>query len=173
MPTDHHDDQTRRAFHGTYQRMIEALPATELDWPLAHTLQQPPPRRSTAKWGVAGAVVLVAAAFAVGWLAAPDRRVEVAYEFQPVTASTALAVPDTDSIAYASPNEAVIAAALEQEPDLVDPTFQMIVIYADESIVDLRVKLQADGFCHWYGATGRVNDDKLDWRAGPADACDP
>lgn len=173
MTTEQRDDRSRSAFRGTYQWMIEALPTTELDWPPAHTLRQPLPRHATPRWVAASAVVLIAAAFAVGWLAAPDRSVDVADQSQPVTATTALAVPDTDSTAYASPNEAVTAAALEQDPDLVDPAFQMIVIFADENLVDLRVKLQADGFCHWYGANGRVNDDKLEWRAGPADACDP
>lgn len=176
MPTDHSDDRTRHAFRGTYQWMIEAVPATDMDWPPAQPLRGPSQRRESRMWLAAGAVLLVVTAFAVGWLAAPVGRVGMADEFQPapqpVPPTTALPEIATADNSYTSPYEAVMAAASQQQPDLADPTFQMIVIFADENIVDLRVKLQADGFCHWYRANGRVNSDRIEWRAGPADPCD-
>jgi hypothetical protein len=48
----------------------------------------------------------------------------------------------------------------------------MFVIYAGRDLVDLRVKVEADDFCHWYGVTGQVEHDELAWRGGPAQPCD-
>lgn len=174
MPTEHNDDQMASAFRGTYQRVVDAVPSTDPGWPPVRTLRPASRRRPSRTWAVAGIALFGAGAFLVGWLAASGPGSGAADDVEQLPPTTAPAVLDPESASFSSPNEAVMAAAVEQNPDMVDPTTrQMIVIYADERIVDLRVKLQADGFCHWYGANGRVENDVLEWRAGPADACDP
>ncbi len=47
----------------------------------------------------------------------------------------------------------------------------MVAIYADDTTVDLRVEVTADGFCHWYGVGGQVQEGALEWRASPAGPC--
>ena len=49
---------------------------------------------------------------------------------------------------------------------------RIIGIYADQNLVDLRVQVQADNFCHWYGVTGQVEQGEIVWRGGPANSCD-
>ena len=93
--------------------------------------------------------------------------------FEIQTVSAVVATPATASVPFASPNDAAIAAALVQDPHLVDLHVTRIVgIYADDQSVDLRVKVQTDGFCHWYGVAGRVNGGVLEWRGGSALDCD-
>lgn len=48
----------------------------------------------------------------------------------------------------------------------------MIGIYADDEVVDLRVEVQAEDFCHWYVVNGRVEQGELQWRANPVLRCD-
>lgn len=176
-PEPDHDTVTR-TFQEIYQRMVDRTPITDLVWPPVPEVKTAiaQPSRLEPGWRVAAVAFLITAAFGIGWLVAPVGRVEVADNFQPapqpVPPTTAVPELFTGDSFHTSPYEAVTAAASEQEPNLVDPTFQMVVIFADEDIVDLRVKLQADGFCHWYGANGRVNNDQIEWRAGPAGPCD-
>jgi len=93
-----------------------------------------------------------------------------------LASNTATAVPSlvSDSVAYHTPAEAVVAVALGEHSDIFEPRVTQIVgIYADQNTVDLRVELQAEGFCQWYGVLGSVEGAMLRWRAGPALPCDP
>ncbi|MGH8937157.1 MAG: hypothetical protein ACRDXD_13005 [Acidimicrobiia bacterium] len=81
--------------------------------------------------------------------------------------------PQAPTEDFPNPREAAIAAALAQDPSLENPSVsRMVVIYADSTIVDLRVQVQAGGFCHWYGVVGRVDNGELRWDGGPAIACE-
>lgn len=93
--------------------------------------------------------------------------------FEVQTDATVVPASVTETAPFANPNSAAIAAALAQNPNLTDLRVTRIVgIYGDERIVDLRVEVQTDGFCHWYGVVGRVNDGVLEWRGGTALGCD-
>jgi hypothetical protein len=86
----------------------------------------------------------------------------------------ASAVQVTGDGHFESPADAALAVARAQRPDLVDPRLtRMVGIYADSTTVDLRVQIQAEGFCHWYGVAGRVQDGALEWRAQSALPCSP
>jgi hypothetical protein len=82
------------------------------------------------------------------------------------------AVPETSGAFYPTPADAAIAYAEAQKPGIEDPQVtRMYVIYAGQDIVDLRVKVEADDFCHFYGVTGQIKEDELAWRGGPAQPC--
>jgi hypothetical protein len=49
---------------------------------------------------------------------------------------------------------------------------RIVVIYADQAMVDLRVQVEGDAFCQWYGVTGIVDKGRLTYRASPALPCD-
>lgn len=90
----------------------------------------------------------------------------------PSEVTAAAAVP-VGGPSYANPFDAAAAAATETFPNVVDPRVtQRVLIYADETTVDLRVKVEATGFCHWFGVAGSVEDGRIRWRAGPALGCD-
>jgi hypothetical protein len=75
--------------------------------------------------------------------------------------------------AFGSPGDAAIDAARAHQADLRNARVtRMVAIYADDTTVDLRVEVMADGFCHWYGVGGQVRAGALEWRASPARACD-
>lgn len=115
---------------------------------------------------------LVTIAFGLGWLISPDEPSAGTDPFQVQTGTTMTAAPENSRASYSNPADAAIAYAEAQEPRLEDPQVtRMIVIYADDEIVDLRVQVQADDFCHWYGVMGRAEQDELEWRGGPALPC--
>jgi hypothetical protein len=116
---------------------------------------------------------LITIAFGLGWLISPGELSAGADPFQVQTGTTMTAIPETSGTSYSTPADAAIAYAEAQEPGIEDPQVtRMIVIYADDAIVDLRVQVQADDFCHWYGVMGQVEQDELEWRGGPAQPCD-
>ena len=87
--------------------------------------------------------------------------------------TTAIPQPDSARPAFDNPGEAAIAMARTDNPDLENPKVtRMIVIHADARIVDLRVQVEAGGFCHWYGVGGQIREARLEWRAGPAGPCE-
>ncbi len=175
MSNEDFDQRSKQAFLGTYQRMIDALPGDELEWPPSYRTQWPEPRPHMNRiWVVVLAALLGLVGFGVGWFAAPEPGVGTTPAYQPAPPTTAPAAPVDDPTTYATAHEAVRAAALRQVPNLGSSTYRMVVIHAGEWLVDLRVALQAQGFCHWYGVQGRVVDGKLEWRAAPSgDDCDP
>ncbi|MEX2322904.1 MAG: hypothetical protein WEA29_03945 [Acidimicrobiia bacterium] len=84
----------------------------------------------------------------------------------------ATAMPTTVSNHFDNPADAATAAARAENPDLVDPRLtRMVGVYADATTVDLRVQIQAEGFCHWYGVSGHVQGGALQWSAQPASPC--
>jgi hypothetical protein len=86
--------------------------------------------------------------------------------------TAAVAQPDSSTRAFGNPGDAAIAAARTSSPDLENAKVtRMIAIYADASTVDLRVQVEADRFCHWYGVSGHIREARLEWRAGPAGPC--
>ena len=86
--------------------------------------------------------------------------------------TTATPRPDSSTPAFHSADAAAIAAAISQEPTLENPQVTHIVgIYTDDTSVDLRVQVETDRFCHWYGVGGRVQAGTLQWRASPAVPC--
>lgn len=174
MPTEH--DKIADAFHHTYQRMVDRVQLTEPEWPPVSTIGDitPPAGRFLTGWKIAVAALLITGSFWVGWLVAPGQATRATDPFQVQTeTTTAVAVPDTESIPHPNPAEAAIAAALAQAPDLTDARVTRIVgIYADDTMVDLRVQIQANEYCHWFGVTGYVRESALEWRGGPALPCD-
>ena len=82
------------------------------------------------------------------------------------------AVADDTIRAFRSPGDAAIDAARAHRADLRNARVtRMVAIYADDTTVDLRVEVTADGFCHWYGVSGQVQAGALEWRASPAATC--
>ncbi len=118
------------------------------------------------------ASVTLAFGIGLGLLVAPGSGTTTDDPFE-VGTTAAAAIPDTARVPYANAGDAAIAAALDQDPNLIDPQVTRIVgIHAGDQTVDLRVQVQADGFCHWYGVAGHVRNGVLEWRGGPAVACD-
>ena len=178
-PEPEHDTVTR-TFQEIYQRMVDRAPITEFEWPPVPELKRATaqPRRFEPGWKVAALAFLITAAFGVGWLAASGPTADVGDQFEvqaeSTTESTAVPVPESDLPPSVSAADAAIAAALREEPDLENPHVTRIVgIYTDDTTVDLRVQVESDGFCHWYGVTGSVDQDVLEWRGGPAGSCEP
>jgi hypothetical protein len=86
--------------------------------------------------------------------------------------ATAIPQPDSARPAFDNPGEAAIAAARTNNPDLENPKVtRMVAIHADARTVDLRVQVEAGGFCHWYGVGGQIREARLEWRASPAGPC--
>ena len=167
-------DNIAEAFRSAYRRLVETTPPAKASWPpvsIAGVSARADRRRPG--WMTAAAAFLITGAFWIGWLAAPRQPTRTADPFQIQAEETAPAVPDTASAPHASPSEAALAAALAQVPTLDDARVtRMVGIYADDTTVDLRVQVQANDFCHWYGVTGRVDQGSLEWRGGPALSCD-
>jgi hypothetical protein len=85
-----------------------------------------------------------------------------------------LAVPDDEVPAFPSPVEAALFAAKTQHPALQGAQVtNMIAIFADDQSVALRMKVSGNEFCQWYGVVGRIEEAALEWRASPANPCDP
>ena len=75
---------------------------------------------------------------------------------------------------YNSHTEAAIAAALGRNPGLVNPAVTAaVVIFSDETTVDLRAQVQADDdYCQWFGVNAELIETAIRWRAGPVGNCD-
>jgi len=87
--------------------------------------------------------------------------------------TAARAVPADTIRAFDNPGDAAISAARADGGDLRNPRVKrMVAIYADDTTVDLRVEVTADGFCHWYGVGGHVKEGVLKWHASPAAPCE-
>jgi len=81
---------------------------------------------------------------------------------------------DTSTPAYGTPVEAVLVVAQSDQPGLTAQNINLMqVIYADQTLVDLRVELRAEGFCQWYGVMGFVEGSTLQWHADRALPCGP
>ena len=93
------------------------------------------------------------------------------------TAATSRAVSieaGSSTPAFVTPVEAVLAAAHSDQPELTEQNVtRMQLIYADQTLVDLRVELRTEGFCQWYGVQGIVEGSALQWYADRALPCDP
>lgn len=181
MPAEQAQDQVARAFNDSYQLVVDQTPIADLVWPPAVSIVNVD--SSSQRWigsgwkaAAAGFLVTVAlgAAFGVGWLVAPDPGPTATDPFDIETVTvTSIAFPDDATALFASPNDAAIAAATAQDPTLVDAhVTRMIGIGAGDQFVDFRVQVQADGFCHWYGVAGWVQDGALVWAGGPVLTCD-
>ncbi len=86
--------------------------------------------------------------------------------------TTAIPQPDSAGPAFDNPSEAAIAVAMTNNPELESPKVtRMIAIHADARTVDLRVQVEAGGFCHWYGVGGQIREARLEWRASSAGPC--
>lgn len=171
MNTDRDDRDLVKTFSRTYQRIVDQAPVSDPEWPPAYTIQKALVPSAPRGWMVATLAFLITIAFGLGWLVSPSEPSAGADPFQVQTGTTMTAVPISGT-AYSTPSEAAIAYAEAQEPGIEDPQVtRMIGIYADDAIVDLRVQVQADDFCHWYGVTGQVERGELEWRGGPAQPC--
>lgn len=75
--------------------------------------------------------------------------------------------------AYPSHTEAALAAAEKRDPGLVNPDITAaIVIFSDETTVDLRVQVRADnGYCDWFGVNATLRGSAIQWRAAGANGC--
>jgi hypothetical protein len=106
-------------------------------------------------------------------LIAPESASTATDRFAAYNEESDMAIAVQDGIGYPSPTGAAIAAAVSGEPGLVDPPVtRAAVIFADETTVDLRVEVQADEFCHWFGVVGRAEAGVLVWRGGLALGCE-
>ncbi len=172
MPTD--SDNVAAAFRQTYGQLVAQTPTSDAEWPPVVTIRTATVHRSWPGWIVAGAAFLVTISFWVGWLVAAGRATPAADPFQfGAEVTTAVAVPETAGTAYTNPADAAVAAALSQAPDLDEPhVTRMVGVYADDTTVDLRVQVQASDFCNWYGVTGTIREEALEWRSRPALPCD-
>lgn len=171
MKTKQDDRDVVETFRRTYQRLVDQAPLFDPEWPPVHTIQEAPVRSAPRGWTVAALAFLITIAFGLGWLISPGEFSAGADPFQVQTGTTM--TPERAGTSYSTPADAVIAYAKAQEPGIEDPQVTRIIgIYADQAIVDLRVQVQADDFCHWYGVIGEVDQDELAWRGGPAQPCD-
>jgi len=172
MNTEHDDRDLVDAFRRIFGRLVDQAPSAGREWPPALTARAMTTTPAVRGWIVAAAAFLLTLAFGLGWLVSPADS-SVAEPFQVQTATTMGAVPETSGPVYSTPVDAAIAYAYAQEPGIEDPQVTRIVgIYADEDLVDLRLQVQADDFCYWYGVTGRVEQDEIEWQGGPARSCD-
>ena len=173
MNTEQDDRDLVESFRQTYERLVDQAPVSDVEWPLALTAQAAPTRPAPRGWMVAAIAFLITVGFGLGWLVSPVESSVGAVPFQVQTESTLAAVPETSGTVYSTPADAAIAYAEAQEPGIDDPQVtRMFVIYAGQDLVDLRVQVEADDFCHWYGVTGQVEQEELEWRGGPAQPCD-
>ena len=173
MSTELDNRDVAEAFRQTYRRLVDRAPVSDPEWPPVLTAQVTTPRPAPRGWMVAAMAFLITLAFGLGGLVAPGPSSADSDPFQVQTDTTMAAVPETSGAFYPTPADAAIAYAEAQEPQIEDPQVtRMYVIYAGSDIVDLRVKVEADDFCHFYGVTGQVEQDEIAWRGGPAQPCD-
>jgi hypothetical protein len=172
MNTEHDNRDLVDTFRRSYGRLVDRAPSAGQEWPPALPAQEMTTRPVVRGWMVASIAFLITLAFGLGWLVSPPASSAGADPFQVKTGTTMAAVPDTGP-SYSSPAEAAVAYAEAQQPGIEDPQMTRIIgIYADQNLVDLRVQIQADDFCHWYGVTGQVEQEEITWRGGPAQSCD-
>lgn len=173
MNVDPGNDEVRDAFRHAYQHLTDQVPVSAVEWPLLPSIAFLDRPAEPQRWGVTAAVslLLLGAAFFGGWFFAPESSSPATDPFAAQDEIAAVAVEE--GIGYPSHSEAAIAAAISGRSGLVDPQVtRAVVIFADEETVDLRVEVQADEFCYWFGVVGRVEDGGLAWRGGPALGCD-
>ena len=78
----------------------------------------------------------------------------------------AAAARSADSLPdFPTPEEAVRAAVKENRPELRDPKVQQVVRFIDPDPLDVRVQVNAPGFCRLYAAFGRVEGETVRWRS--------
>lgn len=174
MSVDPGNDEVRDAFRQAYQIVTDQIPASTVEWPLLPTvgLFDRPPEHRRRGVTVAVSLLLLGAAFFGGRYFAGESEVAATGLLAAQDEESAEARAVQDGIGYPSPSEGAIAAALAFEPGLVDPSVaRAVVIFADETTVDLRVEVRADEFCHWFGVVGRVEAGVLVWRGGPVLGC--
>ena len=75
-------------------------------------------------------------------------------------ARSAESLPD-----FSSPEEAVRAAVQENRPDLRDAKVQRVIRFIDPDPLDVRVQVNAPGFCRLYPAFGRIEGETVRWRS--------
>jgi hypothetical protein len=173
MSTEHDDRDVEETFRYAYEQLVDRAPVSDPEWPPVMTAQAAPSRPAPRGWTVAAIAFLITLAFGLGGLVAPGQPAAGPDPFQVQTETTMAAIPETSGAFYPTPADAAIAYAEAQEPDIKDPQVtRMFVIYAGQDLVDLRVQVESDDFCHWYGVTGQVEQDELAWRGGPAQPCD-
>lgn len=173
-------NRAAEALHKSYQLVVDQTLIEDPVWPpvaVTVTVDTSRGRSVWTGWRVAAAGSLLTASFGIGWLAAPSPGAMATDPFpiQTITFTT-IAIPSISTIptvSFSNPFDALIAAAGAQDPSLIDPhVTRLIGVYADDQIVDLRAQVRADGFCHWYAVTGRVQDGALGWSAAPVSACE-
>ncbi len=175
MGTEPNRDPIARAFRESYDQIVDQVQITEPEWPPIPTVSDHgPPDRSNLPWlRAAAAISALAVVFTAGWLISPDPATPT-NESSEGGIDTAAAVPHTGSAPHTSPNDAAIATALSQDPGLDNPRVtRMVTIFADDTMVDLRVEAQDDGFCHWYGVLGTIHQGRLEWRGRQPSTPDP
>lgn len=115
--------------------------------------------------GIGSAILVVAVAAGSGLIFdAGDRP--------PPTGTTERVVaPDQITADNTFPNPAEAAEAKARQVGLDEARVdKFVLIYADEEIIDLRVRVSDDDGCRWFGVGGSVEDGKIGWRnAGSGD----
>lgn len=75
------------------------------------------------------------------------------------------AEPVPDEV-FPTPRDAAVAWAQQQSAVGDAVVDDMVVVYADTHMVDLRVKVSGDDLCRWIGIVGHGEADELAWSYG-------
>lgn len=165
-------DDVAEVFRHAYQHLTDQVDLNDAEWPPTAAPVSLSSLDHRRRWQPRAAlwVSLVGAAFAGGWLLSPTSTSEPGLGSILQDEQSAPAVIAVDAVAYDSHGDAAVAAALGVKSDLVDPRVTgAVVIFSDAATVDLRVEVQAAGFCSWFGVVGQVESGSLKWRGGESD----
>lgn len=82
-----------------------------------------------------------------------------------------VAVPEQITADNTFPNPAEAAEAKAHQVGLDEARAdKFVLVYADEELIDLRVRVNGDDGCSWFGVGGFVEDGKISWsNAGSGD----
>lgn len=74
--------------------------------------------------------------------------------------------------AATDPGAAALDQATVEHPELVNPAVSfLVVLFSHDGLIDTRVRVEAEDYCHWYGAGGYVVNGRMTWNADEALPC--
>jgi hypothetical protein len=129
-------------------------------------------RRRTVTAAAAGTATLLAVLMVItGWVGVPA-------PWSPVEGSHGSAAParlhPVGLERFATPEEAVSAAATHAYSQLEGIATKVVVRFPDDVALDARVRVTAPGFCRIYSASGERADGTMAWTAfGDGISCSP
>ena len=163
------------AFRQTYGQLVAQTPTSDAEWPPVVTIRTATVHRSWPGWIVAGAAFLVTISFWVGWLVAAGRgdtsgptRSSLEPRSQPrwrYRRQRALRTPTLRTLP--SPPH-----SLRRPTSMSHMSPEWSASTPTTPPSTSRVQVQASDFCNWYGVTGTIREEALEWRSRPALPCD-